>query len=45
MNIGVVLLGTLVGVIAFGERLSTLNRAAVGLAILAIVLIALAKQG
>lgn len=45
MNIGVVVLGTLTGVAAFGERLSRLNRAAIGAAILAIVLIALGKQG
>lgn len=43
MNIGVVVLGTLVGVLAFGERLSRLNRVAIGLAILAIGLIALAR--
>ncbi|MBS1208111.1 MAG: protein of unknown function transrane [Proteobacteria bacterium] len=43
MNIGVVVLGTLVGVLAFKEPLSRLNRAAIALAILAIVLLALAK--
>lgn len=43
MNIGVVVLGTFVGVLAFGEKLSRINRAAVGLAIMAIVFIALAK--
>lgn len=43
MNIGVVVLGTLVGVFAFGERLSRLNRVAVGLAIIAIGLIAWGK--
>lgn len=40
MNIGVVVLGTLVGVFAFGEKLSRLNRMAIGLAIVAIGLIA-----
>jgi drug/metabolite transporter (DMT)-like permease len=40
MNIGVVLLGTLVGVFGFGERLSRLNLLAIPLAILAIGLIA-----
>jgi multidrug transporter EmrE-like cation transporter len=43
MNIGVVVLGTLTGVAAFGEPLSRLNRAAITLAILSIVLLALAK--
>lgn len=43
MNIGVVVLGTLVGVFAFGERLSWLNRVAIGFAIVAIALIALGK--
>lgn len=43
MNIGVVVLGTLVGVLVFGERLSRLNRAAVVLAIVAIGLIAWGK--
>lgn len=43
MNIGVVVLGTLVGVWVFGERLSHLNRAAIGAAILAIGLIALGR--
>jgi drug/metabolite transporter (DMT)-like permease len=45
MNIGVVVLGTLVGVIGFGEKLSWLNRAAIGLAIVSIGLIALAPHG
>ena len=40
MNIGVVLLGTLVGMLGFGERLSRLNLLAIPLAILAISLIA-----
>ena len=44
MNIGVVVLGTLVGAIGFGEKLSLLNRIAIGCAILAIVLIALAPR-
>lgn len=43
MNIGVVVLGTLVGVWVFGERLSHVNRAAIGAAILAIGLIALGR--
>lgn len=43
MNIGVVVLGTLIGVLAFGEKLSRLNRAAIGLAVLAIALIAWGK--
>jgi len=43
MNIGVVVLGTLVGVLAFRERTSGVNRAAIALAILAIALIALAS--
>ena len=45
MNIGVVVLGTAVGVLAFGERTSRLNRAAIALAVLAIGLIALAGRG
>jgi len=44
MNIGVVLLGTAVGVLAFGERTSTLNRIAIVLAVVAIGLIALAPR-
>ncbi|MDR3409475.1 MAG: EamA/RhaT family transporter, partial [Formivibrio sp.] len=43
MNIGVVVLGTLAGVFAFGERLSWINRAAIALAVAAITLIALGK--
>jgi drug/metabolite transporter (DMT)-like permease len=39
MNIGVVVLGSLVGVFAFGERLSRINYVAIGLAIGAITLI------
>ena len=44
MNIGVVLLGTAVGVLAFGEKTSPLNRAAIALALVAIGLIALAPR-
>jgi drug/metabolite transporter (DMT)-like permease len=44
MNIGVVVLGTLVGVLAFGEKTSRWNRAAIVLAILAIALIAYAPR-
>lgn len=40
MNIGVVALGTLVGVLAFGERTSRLNRAGIVLALAAIALVA-----
>lgn len=40
MNIGVVVLGTLVGVLAFGEQTSRWNRIAIVLALLAIGLIA-----
>lgn len=40
MNIGVVVLGAAVGVFAFGERTSTLNRIALMLAVVAIGLIA-----
>jgi drug/metabolite transporter (DMT)-like permease len=40
MNIGVVVLGTLVGVFGFGERLSRVNVLAIPLAIVAICLIA-----
>lgn len=45
MNIGVVVLGTLVGVLLFGERTSGWNRAAIGLAIVSIILIARASAG
>jgi len=44
MNIGVVVLGALVGIHGFGERTSRLNRAAIGLAVLAIALIGLAPR-
>ncbi|MCL7715360.1 EamA family transporter [Stenotrophomonas mori] len=40
MNIGVVCLGALVGVLAFGERTSRWNRLGLGLAVVAIALIA-----
>ncbi|KAF1712018.1 hypothetical protein CSC70_00315 [Pseudoxanthomonas kalamensis DSM 18571] len=40
MNIGVVLLGTVVGVLGFGERLARINWLAIPLAVLAIALIA-----
>ena len=45
MNIGVVVLGTLVGVCAFGERTSPWNRLGIALAIVAIGLIAFAPPG
>lgn len=45
MNIGVVVLGTLVGVLGFGESTSRWNRLAIGLAIIAIALIAAAPTG
>lgn len=44
MNIGVVVLGTLVGVLAFGERTSRWNRIGIVLAIMAIALIAFAPR-
>lgn len=44
MNIGVVVLGTLVGVLAFGEKTSRWNRLAIVLAIPSIVLIASAPR-
>jgi drug/metabolite transporter (DMT)-like permease len=40
MNIGVVVLGTLVGVVGFGERLNWLNRLAIVLAVASIAIIA-----
>jgi len=40
MNIGVVVLGALVGVFAFGERISAWNRIGLALAVIAIGLIA-----
>lgn len=45
MNIGVVALGTLVGAVGFGERLSRLNKLAIPLAIAAIGLIAMSLRG
>ena len=45
MNIGVVVVGTAVGVLAFGEKTSRLNRIAIVLAVVAIALIALAPKG
>ncbi|MCX7556170.1 DMT family transporter [Xanthomonadaceae bacterium JHOS43] len=44
MNIGVVVLGTLVGVLMFGERTSRWNRLGIALAIVAIALIAFSPQ-
>ncbi|MDI9240145.1 EamA family transporter [Lysobacter sp. LF1] len=44
MNIGVVVLGTLVGVFAFGEKTSRWNRLAIVLAIVAIAIIASAPR-
>jgi drug/metabolite transporter (DMT)-like permease len=44
MNIGVVVLGTLVGVFAFGEKTSRWNRAAIVLAVVAIAVIATAPR-
>ena len=44
MNIGVVVLGSLVGICGFGEQTSPLNRAAIVLAVLAIALIGLAPR-
>ncbi len=45
MNIGVVLLGTLVGALAFGEPLRRINRIAVPMAVVAIALIAWGVRG
>ncbi|WP_433852790.1 EamA/RhaT family transporter [Stenotrophomonas nitritireducens] len=45
MNIGVVCLGALVGVLAFGEKTSRWNRLGLGLAVVAIALIARGAQG
>ncbi|GAB4063580.1 EamA family transporter [Uliginosibacterium sediminicola] len=44
MNIGVVLLGTLVGMTLFGERLSWINRLAIVLALVSIAMIALSPR-
>ena len=43
MNIGVVVLGTLVGVLAFSEKLGRMNWLGIALAVPAIVLIALSR--
>lgn len=45
MNLGVIVLGALLGVLAFGEKTSAWNRAGLGLALLAIVLIAIGARG
>ena len=45
MNIGVVLLGTLVGALVFGEPLRRINRVAVPMAVAAIALIAWGARG
>ncbi|MHC6216817.1 EamA family transporter [Stenotrophomonas acidaminiphila] len=45
MNIGVVCLGALVGVLVFGEKTSAWNRVGLGLAVVAIALIARGAQG
>lgn len=42
MNIGVIILATIVGVAAFRERLSRLNRAGLGVAIAAVIVLAFA---
>lgn len=44
MNIGVIALGTLVGLIVFNERLSILNKIGVALAVVAIVIITFSNQ-
>jgi drug/metabolite transporter (DMT)-like permease len=44
MNIGVVVLGTLAGVVGFGEHLSRLNKLAIPLAVVAILLIAMSLR-
>jgi drug/metabolite transporter (DMT)-like permease len=43
MNIGVIALGTLVGLVVFNERLSVLNKIGVALAVVAIVVITISK--
>lgn len=45
MNIGVVALGALVGIVAFGEQTSRWNRAGLALAVVAIAVIAFAAKG
>jgi drug/metabolite transporter (DMT)-like permease len=44
MNIGVITVGTLVGLFVFNERLSLLNKIGIGLAIIAIILITLSQS-
>ncbi|MEB0260828.1 MULTISPECIES: EamA/RhaT family transporter [unclassified Mucilaginibacter] len=44
MNIGVIALGTLVGLVVFNERLSVLNKIGVALAVVAIVVITLSNN-
>ncbi|MGY4536508.1 drug/metabolite transporter (DMT)-like permease [Mucilaginibacter sp. UYNi724] len=44
MNIGVIALGTLVGLVVFNERLSVLNKIGVALAIVAIIVITLSNK-
>jgi drug/metabolite transporter (DMT)-like permease len=43
MNIGVITLGTVVGLFVFNERLSLLNKIGIGLAIIAIIIITYAQ--
>lgn len=43
MNIGVITVGALVGLFVFRERLSTLNKAGIGLAIAAIIIITISQ--
>lgn len=45
MNIGVVVLGTLAGVLLLGEKTGRWNRLGIALAIVAIALIAFAPRG
>jgi len=45
MNLGVIVLGALLGVLAFGEKTSAWNRAGLVAALLAIVLIAVGARG
>ncbi|UYB52208.1 EamA/RhaT family transporter [Xanthomonas sp. AM6] len=45
MNLGVIVLGALLGMLAFGEKTSAWNRAGLVLALLAIVLIAVGARG
>jgi len=39
VNVGVILLGTIIGVFVFKEKLSTINKAGILLAVIAIVVI------